>query len=226
MNNNIAGLAIVALTVVSGTAVAEPFGLLNGRSALISSAPERSFEVGAVFSELSFDDGDDADYEHFGARYNYKINPTSVIYGDVGQSTLEDGSLEADGLTFGIGGFWQMDGVFSTSNFAVHASFHRVDLDFSNRDNDLTGNTIIVEGLFSGKEPINQAGTMYFNGSIGISRQSLKITLIDDASDTDTELTWSAGVVVDTQSKTGEFYGGVFYIDEIGFGAGYRHFLQ
>lgn len=217
---NIAGLTLFTSMAVSGAASAELFGLLNGRSADLSGAPEKSFEVGAGFGEF-----DDVDYEHFGARFNYKFNPTTVIYGDVGQSTL-DGGNEADGLTFGVGGFWQMDGIFTTSNFAIHASFHRFDLDFSGFDNGLKGNSIVVEGVFSGKEPINQAGTMYFNGSIGLNRQSVKVTQVNNATDTDTELTFSGGVVVETQSKAGEFYAGVFYVDDLGFGAGYRHFLK
>jgi len=218
---NSAGLALLSSFMMSGTAVAESFGLLNGRTAEIGSAPERSLEGGAGFGEF-----DDTDYEYFGVRYNHKINPTSIIYADAGQSSLEFSGTDADGLTFGVGGFWQMDGIFASSNFAVHASFHRVDLDFSGFVNGVKGNSIVVEGLFSGKEPINQAGTMYFNGSIGLSRQSLKITEVGADSETDTELTFSAGVVVDTQSRAGEFYGGVFYVDDLGFGAGYRHFLQ
>ncbi|MFK7996358.1 MAG: hypothetical protein AB8B87_19620 [Granulosicoccus sp.] len=216
----IAGMTLLSSLLISGSALAEPFGLLNGRLADISRSPDKSFEVGAGFGEF-----DDVDYEHFGARYNHKWNPTTIIYGDVGQSSL-DPRNEADGLTFGIGGYWQMDGMFATSDFAVHASYHRVDLDFSGFDNGIKGNAIIIEGLFSGREPINQAGTMYFNGSIGLSRQTLKITRINADSDTETDLTFSAGVVVETQSKSGQFFGGVFYVDDLGFGAGYRHFLK
>lgn len=216
---NIAGLTFVSAMAVSGAASAELFGLLNGRSADLSRAPDRSFEAGATLAEV-----DDADVEHFGGRFNYKFNPTTVLYGDVGQSNVED----FDGLTFGLGGYWQMDGVFAGSDFAVHASYHRVDLDFDDSDVNLEGNTIVVEGLFSSLEPINQAGNMYFNGSIGFSRRTFKQTLGSQSSDsdTDTELTFSAGVVAETQNKTGELYAGVLYVDDLGFGAGYRHFLK
>lgn len=216
---NISGLTLMLAIGLPGVASAELFGLLNGRSADLSRSPDRSFEAGAGFYEY-----DESDIEYFGARFNYKLNPTTIIYGDVGQSTVDIGR-DADGLTFGAGGYWQMDGVFAGSDFAVHASFHLFDLDIDNVTNKFEGNSIVVEGLFSGKEPINQAGTMYFNGSIGLNRVTSEITNFSD-SDSETELTFSAGVVMETQNKTGEFYGGILYVKDIGFGAGYRHFLQ
>lgn len=215
---NITGLTLTV--AVSSVALAEPYGLLNGRSADLSRAPDRSIEAGAVFGEF-----DDVDYEHLGARFNYKLNPTTVIYGDFGQTDV-DISGGADGTSFGIGGFWQMDGIVATSDFAIHASYHQFDLDFDEFTNGIKGSSIVVEGLFSSKDPINQAGTMYFNGSIGLARSSIKVTDIGDSNETDTELTFSAGVVVETQSKSGEFYAGALYVDDLGFGAGYRHFLK
>ncbi len=216
---NIAGLTLVSALAVSGTASAELFGLLNARSPDLSRAPDTSFEVGAVFGEY-----EDADYEHFGGRFNYKLNPTTVVYGDLGQSTLED----FDGLTYGIGGFWQMDGVFATSDFAVHASFHLFDLEEDDADITAEGNSIVIEGVFGSQEPINQAGTMYFNGSVGLQRGTSKFKQGNRSSDseTETELTFGGGVVVETQSKAGEFYAGIVYVEDINFGAGYRHFLK
>ena len=213
----IAGLALLTTMCVSGAASAEPFGLLNGRSANISRAPDQSIEAGAIFGEF-----DDVDYTYFGGRYNYKLNPVAVIYGDVGQSSFEIGD-DADGVTFGIGGFYQIDGVFASADFAVHASLHLFDLDLDNSDLSLEGNSIVVEGLFSGKNAINQAGTLFFNGSIGLSRLDSEIGNNDD---TDTELTFSAGLVLETQGKGGEFYGGLVFIDDLSFGGGYRYFLK
>ena len=48
---SIAGLSLFSTMCVSGIAMAEPFGLLNGRSANISLAPQQSVEAGAVFGE-------------------------------------------------------------------------------------------------------------------------------------------------------------------------------
>jgi len=216
----ISGLTLVLAIALPSVASAELFGLLNGRTADISRAPDRSVEAGAVFGEY-----EDADYEYFGARFNYKFSPTTVFYGDLGQSSWDD-PLDADGTTFGAGGYWQMDGVVQTYDFAVHASFHRIDLDFNDFTNGVSGNVIVIEGLFSSKQPINEAGTMYFNGSIGLSRVDTKRTRVNDSGNTENEITFSAGVVVETQSKAGEFYAGVLYVDDLGFGAGYRHFLN
>ena len=203
----------------SGAALAEPYGLVNGRTADMSRSPAKSVEVGVGFGELN-----DVDYEHYGARFNYKFNPGTVAYADLGQSSL-DGGNEADGLTFGIGGFWQMDGIFAAADFAIHASFHRVDLDFDGFNSaSLSGNSIVVEGVFSGKRPVNDAGTIYFNGSLGINRQSLDVS--GGGSDNETELTFSGGFVLRTQSNSGEIYGSVFFVDDLGFGAGYRYFLN
>lgn len=215
----ISGLTLVLAIALPGVASAELFGLLNGRSADLSRAPDRSFEAGVGLYEY-----DESDFEHFGARFNYKLNPATIIYGDVGQSSVDFGN-EADGITFGLGGFWQMDGLSAGTDFAVHASFHLFDLDIDGFSNALEGNTIVVEGLFSSKEPINAAGSMYFNGSIGFVRIDSEFTNTNN-SDTETELTFSGGIVLETQGKTGEFYGGLLYVDDIGFGAGYRHFLQ
>ncbi|MFK7861099.1 MAG: hypothetical protein AB8B64_19940 [Granulosicoccus sp.] len=217
---NIARLALFSSVLVSGIASAELFGMVNGRTADLSRAPQQSVELGASLAKFN-----SHDVQHLGLRINYKLNRSTVLYADVGQSMFDPGD-EADGVTFGVGGFWQLPGLFDISNFAVHASFHRVDLDFSGLDNGLKGNAIVLEGLFSGKQPINQAGTLFFNASIGLHRSALRVTRLNADPDTDLDLMLSAGVVMETQSRSGEYYGSLFYVDHIGFGLGYRYYLN
>lgn len=204
----LAGAGIIG-SVLSTAAMAEPYGLLNGRSADVSRMPDMSVEAGAVLGEI-----DDLDYEHFGARLNYKVNPTVMAYGDIGQSELEN----FDGVTFGLGAFFQIDGILTGNDFGVHASYHKVDLD-GEGNREVSGNSIVVEALISGKEPIGANDNMGWNASIGLNRQS-------GEGDTDTELTFSGGIVLQTAAKTGEFYASILYVDDLGFGAGYRFFLN
>ncbi len=203
----------VAMAAMAGTATAEPLGLLNGRSADVSRSPDSSVELGAIFGEF-----DDVDYTHFGGRFNYKVNPLTVVYFDLGQSELEAGR-DIDGLAYGLGGFYQMDGILTNTDFGVHASYHRASLEASGFSNEFDINTIMVEALFSGRDPIDQNGNIFWNASLGLNR-----TGGDGGSDTD--LTFSGGVTMGTASGSGEFFGGLLYVDDIAFGAGYRHFLK
>lgn len=199
-----AGLAV---TCVSAPALSETFGLLNARSADVSRMPDTSVEVGAIFGDVR-----DGDYEHFGARFNYKLNPTVMAYGDLGNSDFGT----ADGLAFGLGAFFQMDGILTGNDFAIHASLHRAKLEAGPFDDTFT--SITVEALITGKDPIGASGNMFWNSSIGLNRLS--------GGGSDTELTFSGGVLLPTASQAGEFYAGVLYIDDISFGGGYRHFLK
>ena len=201
-------IAGVSGACVSAPALAEMFGLLNGRSADVSRMSDTSVEAGAIFGDVR-----DADYEHFGARFNYKINPTIMAYGDLGNSEASD----ADGLAFGVGAFIQMDGVLTARDFAVHASVHRAKLEAGNFDDSFT--SITVEALITGRDPFGASGNMFWNSSIGLNRLS-------GGSDSDTELTFSGGVVLPVASQSGEFYASILYIDDISFGGGYRHFLK
>lgn len=211
-NGSLLAASATAL-LISGTSMAEPLGLLNGRSADVSRSPDTSVELGAVFGEF-----DDVDYTHFGGRFNYKVNPQTVAYFDLGLSELEAGR-DIDGLAYGLGGFFQMDGVLTNTDFGVHASYHRASLDGSGSSNEFDVNSIMVEALFSGRDAIDQNGNIFWNASLGLNR-----TGGDGGSDTD--LTFSAGVTMATASQSGEFFGGLLYVDDIAFGAGYRHFLN
>lgn len=203
----------IASLAVSGVSVAEPLGLLSGRSADISRSPDKSVEVGAVFGEF-----DDVDYSFFGARFNYKVNPKTVAYVDLGQAEYDFGT-DADGLAYGLGAFHQLDDVFTDTDFGVHASVHKTSLENSRFSGDISLTSIMVEAHFSGREAIDIKGNMFWNASVGINRTS-------GEGDSDTELALGGGVTLATASREGEFFAGVLYIDDLGFGAGYRHFLK
>ena len=197
-------------SLVSASALAEALGLLNGRSADVSRLPDTSIEAGAVFGDLF-----DVDYEHFGARFNYRVNPGLMAYGDLGQTDINSA---ADGLAFGIGAFYQLDGILSQNDLAVHASLHRAKLEDDNGDDDST-TTITVEGLFSGRDPIGANDNMFWNANLGLTRAS-------GNGDSDTELTFGGGIVLRTASQSGEIFVGVLYVEDLAFGGGYRHFLK
>lgn len=204
------GLAAMAL---SGMAVAEPLGMLNGRSADVSRSPDRSVEVGAVFGDLG-----EVDYQFFGGRYNHKLNPQTVVYGDLGQAELEY-SVDVDGLAYGVGAFHQIDGVFTGTEFGVHASLHRTKLTASGRSGDISFTSIMIEGHFSGKDPINENGNMFWNASLGLNRTS-------GEGNSDTELAFGGGIILKNATNTGEFHAGALHVDDLIFGIGYRHFLN
>lgn len=206
----ISAAVVLWLSMASFPALSEGFGMLNGRTADVSRLPDTSVEAGAVFGDLF-----DVDYEHFGARFNYRVNPTTMAYGDLGQSDLNS---RADGIAFGLGAFFQMDGILSENDFAVHASLHRAKLEASGFA-DETVTVIAVEGLFSGREPIGANENMFWNANVGLTRAS-------SDGNSDTELTFGGGVVVRTASNSGEIFVGVLYIEDLAFGGGYRHFLD
>ncbi len=201
--------AAMAGSLISGSALAEPFGLLNGRVANMANMSDMSVEVGAIFGEVS-----DIDYEHFGARVNYRLSPVTFLYGDLGMTDLDS---RVDGLAFGVGAFHQMDGIVDGADFALHFSYHRASLEGDGFDFDR--NAITLEALFSGKEPMGASDNMFWNANLGLNRAS-------GDGDTDTELMFGGGVVVRNASGSGEFYVGALYVDDLGFGGGYRHFLD
>ena len=159
-----------------------------------------------------------------GGRYNYKLNSSAVIYGDLGLAQFDSGP-DSEGLSFGAGGYYQIDGIFLAVDLAVYASLHLFDLDIDNSSRSLEGNSLVVEALFSGKEAINAAGSLFYNGSIGLTRFDSEIS-DGGPDDTDTELTISGGLVLQTPNIPGQFYGGLLYVDDLLFGAGYRYFLK
>lgn len=202
--------AVMMGVALPGVASAELIGLLNGRSADVSRSPDLSVEAGAVFGEI-----EDIDYQHLGGRLNYKLNPQAVVYADIGTTELDS---DTDGLGYGVGVFYQMDGVFTSTDFGFHGSVHLSDLENDFND-ELNFTFITAEAVFSGKEPINASGSMFWNASLGINRRS-------GEGDSESELALGGGITLRTASGSGEFYAGILNIDDLFYGAGYRHFLD
>jgi hypothetical protein len=205
-------LSIAAgLVFMSFSAQAEYFGLMSGRSADLPKLPDTSIELGITMGDFG-----EADYQYFGLRYNYRMQPGFMVYGDVGQAELES----FDGNNFGIGFFYVMEGIFEGTDFALKGNIHRATLKArGSRDVDLNG--MGLEGVFSGREPFGANNNIHWYGNVGVHRISQKQ---GSASISDTEFGFGGGIVM--PSKSGQLFAGIDFIDEITFGAGYRHFLQ
>ena len=193
-------------------AQAEYFGLASGRTADLTLLPDVSVEAGVMIGDF-FDD----DYQYIGARINYRVDPTLMVYGDFGLNEVED----FEGNTFGIGAFYIMDGIFEGSDFALKGSYHRGSTE-NDDDFEVDVDGISVEGVFSGREAFGANDNLRWYANIGIHRLSIDPERGDD--DSETEFGFGGGVVVPAAS--GQFYVGLDLIDEMTFGGGFRYFLQ
>ncbi len=208
------GVLTVALMGMVTPLHAELSGMLSGRSADLSRLPDMSVEVGFITGEAP-SDGGDVDYQHIGGRLNYRIGPGMMAYGDVGQTTEDFGNAKLKGTSFGGGMFYQMDGIFESTDFAVKGSYHQATL----KDNFKLKVTIIsVEALFSSRESVGQRD-MYWYANMGIHRYKTSNAL----NSSETEIGFGGGLIFPTEA--GQVYAGLDKIDEITFGIGYRHFL-
>ncbi|MEE9320025.1 MAG: hypothetical protein V3U76_06225 [Granulosicoccus sp.] len=200
------------LMLLSYSAQAEFFGLMSGRSADLSKLPDTSVEFGAVLGDLG-----DADYQYFGLRYNYRIDPGMMVYGDVGQTEIEDG----DGLAFGFGFFYVVDGVLENTDLALKGSFHRLKTEESGDSRDDKYQGLAIEAVFSGRSPFGAKKNLNWYANIGMHRISVDFGGSDDS---ETELGFGGGIIVPTDS--GQYFAGIDLIDEMIFGAGYRYYWQ
>ncbi len=194
-------LSCIGLFVVQ-PAHAELFGLANGRSADITNAPGQSIEAGVAFGDFF-----DADYTHFGIRYNYKTRPQLMLFGNLGLS--EVGS--EDGLSFGIGAFYQLQGILTNQDLALKGVVNRADGD----SDDVTG--ISFEALISGRQGFGANGDIGWYGNVGLHRFS-------GGGDSETEIGIGGGITY--PASNGEFFAGLDLIEDLIFGAGFRYFLQ
>ncbi len=151
-------------------------------------------------------------YSYIGGRFNYKFSPEAVVFLDFGKTEFDE--LEGvDTQGFGIGVFYQLDGITQSADFAVKASFHQSTLedDFGNTaDFDV----IAVEALFSGA----QLGTSELGWYANVGMHKFDAIGFDE-----TEFGFGGGVV--KAIGAGELYFGADLIDELTFGGGFRfHF--
>lgn len=203
--------AAIALSFFAATVQAEYLGLLSGRSANPGSLTDLSIELGFVTGDLG-----DADYQNIGARFNYRLTPEFVVFGDVGIS--EFGAT--DGTPFGLGAIYFLSNqrISDTLDIAGKASYHVGDFSFSESSGDISG--LSLEILISGQEPINANGLGWY-ANVGIHRLSVDFGFVNDAS---TELGLGGGLILPV--GPGEAYAGIDLIDEATFGIGIRYFVQ
>lgn len=200
MNKLFSAAALAAMLSIASLAQADIGGLLNGRSADLTKLSDMSVEGGFITGD---------DYDHYGVRLNYRINPGAVAYGDLGQTEINN----SDGTSFGVGLFYQLEGLFANADTAIKGSYHSAKLG-SGRNKE-TVSAITVDLIASGREPLSDNGMEWY-GQIGFNR------LKGDAG-SDTELGFGGGLILPVSA--GEVYFGVEHIDELFFGIGFRYNL-
>ena len=204
MRKLLAGICLMFFSVVSQ---AEVLGLLNGRTADLTRLPDVSIEGGAIFG----------DYSNIGARVNYRLSPGLILFGDFGMAEFDAGfGSGSDGTAFGFGVFYALEGLFENMDSAVKGSYHTSEQEISIFEFDV--DVLAIEFLVSGLTPLSSNGMMWY-ANAGINRLDSDSSAIDS-----TELLLGGGVVLPL--GPGEAYAGIDLVDEIGFGAGFRYFLQ
>ena len=199
-------IVVGVMLFASAQAHAEYLGFLSGRSANIASAPVSSVEAGFVTGDL-----DEASYQNFGVRFNFRSSNELMLYLDVAQTEVE----ESDGTGFGAGFIYQIDGIAKNNDLAVKVSYHTVGLE-SDFDQEIDFNSLAIEGLLSGQN-LGESDLRWY-ANLGIHKLEFDDTEFDE-----TEFGFGGGVFSST--SFGEFYAGIDLIDELTFGLGVRYHL-
>jgi len=210
-------LALVATLAAlsAGSAHAELFGLLNGRSADPSTMSPLAVEAGIMTG---------GDFQNIGARVNYSVSPQLTVFGDFGLAEVDAGiGSDADGNAFGGGLFFFLGDQQFLPQFDVAGkiSYHIASLEFGGTDVDY--NNLSLGALLSSPEPFTEGGLKWY-ANAGFNRIDADIDVAGFGSESDTEILLGGGVVLPL--GPGEVYGGVDLVDSIQFGAGFRYFVQ
>lgn len=214
---------LALLGFMSAPLQADFFGLANGRTANLDNMANMSVEGGVNLK---------SDFNTFGARFNYKLSPDIVLFGDLGQS--EFGA--ASGLTFGFGGFYQLRNVslLENTDLALKGSYHTgelevdgcgdigndlvgipgIDLGFFDEICDISASEIAFEVLISGDQLSTTNFAWYANAGLHII----------DAGASSTEIGLGGGIVGDL--GFGDFYVGLDLIEELFIVGGIRYNLN
>jgi hypothetical protein len=197
---------------MTSVAQAEFLGLPNGRLASPASLSDLSAELGFVSGDFGT-----SSYQNIGARVSYRINPDTVIFGDLGASEYGD----ADGTPMGVGVFYHLarQRISQTADIAAKASYHTGEYKNNGVRIDLSG--LSFEVLFSGRKPLTAGGLGWY-GNFGFHR--ITVDLPGNESDSSNEIGIGGGLVL--PAGPGEAYVGVDLIDELTFGLGFRYFVQ
>lgn len=218
---------------------AEYFGSLSGRTAKFTAQPKMTVE--AAFASGGFVD---SDYQQAGFRFNYQYSPKVVLFGDIGQSELND----SGDASFGFGGYYALSRpLLWSDNSAIKMSLHQVN--FAKRPGQTncgadityidpwTGILIYIPGACTtgpdrGGKIRNIAVDLLISGTIRNPIISDRvdwyanggIQMFDGDFTDDTVLGIGSGVVFPLQST--EFYAGWEYADELFIGIGFRYFVK
>jgi len=182
--------ALAAAMFISLPAHAGFMSTVDGTGADIASKPQMSVEVSKNKFAKEFD--------WTGARANYKVSETMMVFGTFGKVDAKDIALTRDfkasfdGNSFGGGVI--MDAPYEIANMhtAIKLSYHKSDLD------DKGGNTVggrpatfsiastamTAKFLISPEQPMNDAGMTWY-AAVGYSNASSKISNSYTVSDAD-----------------------------------------
>lgn len=202
-------LALVGL--MAAPLQADFFGLANGRSANMDNMANMSAEVGVNLK---------SDFNTFGGRFNYKLNPDIVLFGDLGQSNF----FGASGFSFGFGAFYQLRNVtlLENTDLALKGAYHGGTLTIDGCDDsffggfladvcDYSASEITAEVLISGDQLATTDFGWYANAGIHVL-------------DAGSEIGLGGGIVGDV--SVGQWYAGVDLIDQFFIVGGFRYNIQ
>jgi len=183
-------------------AMADIYGLPNGRSANLDNMATLSIEGGAQLS---------GDVSNFAGRFNAKFSDDGMVFVDAGLVTFDagfGGGGDLDGLVVGLGVFYQLRNfqIFRDTDNAVKASFHTGTLEDGGFEPDI--DELAFDYIISG----NQLSTtnLGWYGNVGIHRLSFGD---NNFSDSEIEVLIGGGVL--GKLSFGEWYAGIDVIDEL-----------
>ena len=129
-------LAIVTL-LVSGTAQAEFFGLMNGGLSTQKEPKDLSIEAGFATGELS-----DIDYSYLGLRASYQFNNKFLVFGDIGSTEIGP----SDELSFGVGVTYELGQIFDFGqSYALKGTLHQFEVASTNFSTSISGGGVSVD---------------------------------------------------------------------------------
>jgi len=202
-------LVFVALIgFIAQPALADIYGLANGRSANMDNLAGLSVEGGV---------GVHSDVTTLGARINYKVSPDLMVFGDFGSTDYDAGG---SGTAFGAGVFYQLRNVtlMENTDFAVKASYHAASVE----DVDLS--ELAIDAIISGDQLSTTSFGWYANVGMHILKAEIDFGQFGTSSNDSNELLFGGGVT--GALSFGEWYAGVDFIDGAVLVAGVRYNLQ
>lgn len=214
----LAGFFIAGVLVLPTASVhAEYLGLLAGREATPAKSSDLSVELGFVNGDLG-----DVDYQNIAARVNYRLSPEVILTGTAGVG--EYGQTNGVPLGLAISYHLSNQRISQQLEIAARASYHFGDYSYGDLEGDI--NSLALEALISGAEPLMNNGLAWYS-NFGYHRISIdigQIGSINELDDSTNKFGLGAGLVLPT--GLGEAYFGFEHIGEFSVGLGIRYFVQ